>query len=68
MVMHTNKKARSHLAIFAYSPSVISVEKYAIEIILYDYIYGKGLYTSLISCVSNIKVVSFLELVNYIMV
>jgi len=66
MVMHTNKKARSHLAIFAHSPSVISVEKYAIEII-FDYIYGKGLYTSLISCVSNIKVVSFLELVNYIM-
>jgi hypothetical protein len=67
MVMHTNKKARSHLAIFAHSPSVISVETYAIEII-FDYIYGKGLHTSLISCVSNIKVVSFLELVNYIMV
>jgi hypothetical protein len=33
MVMHTSKKARSHLAIFAHSPSVISVEKYAIEII-----------------------------------
>jgi len=66
MVMHTNKKARSHLAVFAYSPSVISVEEYAIEII-FDYIYGKGLYTSLISCVSNIKVVSFLELVNCIM-
>jgi len=32
MVMHTNKKARSHLAIFAHSPSAISVEKYAIEI------------------------------------
>ena len=31
MVMHTNKKARSHLAIFAHSPSVISVEKYAIQ-------------------------------------
>jgi len=34
MVMHTNKKARSHLAIFAQSPSVISVEKYAIEIMI----------------------------------
>jgi len=39
MVMHTNKKARSHLAVFAYSPSVISVEKYAIEIIFLLYIW-----------------------------